>query len=230
MDNPVHFLGASDHSITADPPDSAVDHPATHGRSLPSSMRSFISASTQRTRPSTWKIATEIVLRVYLTIGFVALLSLAALAATSADAMISRLGGRRWRRLHQLVYLIGILAIIHYCFQSKLDLWEPTIMAGLLFWLLGYRLLTRLVPVRGRLSTLWIVGLSLAAALVTAIGEAVYFNLAFGVAPIRVLKTDVSLATGMRPAAAVVVVGITLTAAGAIRAMLVRPTKRPGAA
>jgi sulfoxide reductase heme-binding subunit YedZ len=142
--------------------------------------------------------------------------------------MISRLGGRRWRRLHRLVYPIGILAIIHYCFQSKLDLWEPTIMAGLLFWLLSYRLLTWLVGVRGRLSTLWVAGLSLAAALVTAIGEAVYFNLAFGVALMRVLETDVSLATGMRPAAAVLVVGITLTPAGAIRAMLVRPTKRLG--
>lgn len=96
------------------------------------------------------KVAHEIVMRVYLTIGFAALLGLAALAATSTDAMIRRLGGRRWRRLHQFVYLIGILAVIHYCFQSKLDLWEPTIMAGLLFWLLAYRLLTRLVGVRGR--------------------------------------------------------------------------------
>ena len=63
------------------------------------------------------KVASEIVLRVYLTIGFAALLGLAALAATSTDAMISRLGGRRWRRLHQFVYLIGVLAVIHYCFQ-----------------------------------------------------------------------------------------------------------------
>ena len=87
------------------------------------------------------KVASEIVHRVYLTIGFTALLGLAALAATSTDGMVRRLGGRRWQLLHRLVYAIGVLAVIHYCFQSKLDLWQPTIMAGLLFWLFGYRLL-----------------------------------------------------------------------------------------
>ena len=78
------------------------------------------------------KVASEIVLRFYLTIGFAALLGLAALAATSTDGMVRRLGGKRWQLLHRLVYAIGVLAVIHYCFQSKLDRWEPTIMAGLL--------------------------------------------------------------------------------------------------
>ena len=67
------------------------------------------------------KVASEIVHRVYLTIGFAALLGLAALAATSTDGMVRRLGGRRWQLLHRLVYAIGVLAVIHYCFQSKLD-------------------------------------------------------------------------------------------------------------
>ena len=171
------------------------------------------------------KVASEIVLRVYLTIGFAALLGLAALAATSTDAMISRLGGRGWRRLHQFVYLIGVLAVIHYCFQSKLDLWEPTIMAGLLFWLLSYRVLARLVGVRGRLANSWLGGLSVGAALITAIGETVYFKLAFGVDPTRVLQADLSLATGVRPAAVVLAVGMLLTAAGAIRALSTRRTR-----
>jgi methionine sulfoxide reductase heme-binding subunit len=175
------------------------------------------------------KVASEIVLRVYLTIGFAALLGLAALAATSTDAMIGRLGGRRWRRLHQLVYLIGVLAVIHYCFQSKLDLWEPTIMAGLLFWLLGYRVLARLVGVRGRLANSWLGGLSVAAALVTAIGEALYIKLAFGVDPAWVLQADLSLAAGVRPAAVVLAVGMFFTAASAMRTLSTRPT-RPFAA
>jgi methionine sulfoxide reductase heme-binding subunit len=169
------------------------------------------------------KVAREIVLRVYLTIGFTALLGLAALAATSTDAMMRRLGGRRWRRLHQLVYLIGVLAVIHYCFQSKLDLWEPTLMAGLLIWLLAYRFLIQLVGVRGRLPILWVGGLGLAAAAITALGEAAYFKLAFGVDPVRVLGADLSLATGIRPASILLAVGIAVTAAGAIRAM---PTPR----
>jgi len=172
------------------------------------------------------KVASEIALRIYLTIGFAALLGLLTLAATSTDGMIRRLGPRRWRRLHQFVYAIGVLAVTHYCFQSKLDLWEPTIMAGLLVWLLGYRLLSRVVGARGRLSIAWVGGLSLVAAAVTALGEAAYFRLALGVAPIRVLTADLSLATGVRPAAIVLAIGLAVTAAGAARAALKRLAKR----
>ena len=52
-------------------------------------------------------VASEIVLRFYLTIGFVTLLGLGALAATSTDAMIKRLGAARWNRLHKIVYALG---------------------------------------------------------------------------------------------------------------------------
>src|SRR5437660_4426160 len=85
------------------------------------------------------KVATEIALRLYLTIGFVALLGLTALASTSTDGMVRRLGPRRWRRLHQAVYVIATLGTIHYFLQSKLDKFEPMVMAGLFFWLMGYR-------------------------------------------------------------------------------------------
>ena len=54
-----------------------------------------------------WKVASEIVLRLYLTIGFTALLGLAALAITSTDGMVRRLGGKRWQRLHNIIYGIG---------------------------------------------------------------------------------------------------------------------------
>ena len=47
------------------------------------------------------KVLSEIVLRIYLTIGFIALIGLIALAATSTDGMIRRLGAQRWNRLHQ---------------------------------------------------------------------------------------------------------------------------------
>src|SRR5215212_5902681 len=97
------------------------------------------------------KIATEIAVRIYLTIGFAAVIGLAALAATSTDGMIRRLGARRWQRLHRLIYPIALLAVVHYWMQSKLEIWEPTIMAGIYIWLMGYRLLARFVGVRGRL-------------------------------------------------------------------------------
>lgn len=88
------------------------------------------------------KVATEIVLRLYLTIGFIALMGLTALAVTSTDAMVRRLG-RRWQRLHQIVYGIALLALIHFFQQTKADVWVPTFAAGLFVWLMGYRLLMR---------------------------------------------------------------------------------------
>ncbi len=180
------------------------------------------------------KVASEIVHRVYLTIGFAALLGLAALAATSTDGMIRRLGGKRWQLLHRLVYAIAVLAVIHYCFQSKLDLWEPTIMAGLLGWLLGYRLLLWRFGKRGHLALPWVGALSLAAEVGTALGEALYFRLAFHADLARVLEANFSSQTGIRPAVIVLAVGLAIAAAGALRAITapstrsrLRPTEPP---
>ena len=156
------------------------------------------------------KAATEIALRIYLTIGFVALLGLASLAATSTDAMVGRLGARRWQRMHRLIYVIALLAVVHYCMQSKLDLWEPTIIAGIYAWLMGYRLLVKFVGVRGRLPLAWVGALSLAAAALTALGEAAYFWIALGVDPTRVLSANWSLIAGWRPAAIVLGLGLTV--------------------
>ena len=54
--------------------------------------------------------------------------------------MIRALGRLRWLRLHRLVYGITVLALIHFFMQSKADVYEPTIMAGLYVWLIGWRL------------------------------------------------------------------------------------------
>src|SRR5205809_1828018 len=165
------------------------------------------------------KAASEIALRIYLTIGFAALLGLAALAATSTDTMVRRLGARRWQRLHRIVYAIGLLAVIHYCMQSKLDLWEPTIMAGIYAWLMGYRLLVKFVGVRGRLPLAWVGALSLIAPALTTLGEAAYFWIALGVEPARVLSANWSLVAGWRPAAVVLGLGLVVTAIGMARAI-----------
>lgn len=172
------------------------------------------------------KIATEIAVRIYLTIGFVAVLGLSALAATSTDGMIRRLGALRWRRLHRLVYVIALLAVIHYCMQSKLDLWEPMIMAGIYGWLMLYRLLARFVGVRGRLSLVWVGALGPAVAILTALGEAAYFWIAYGADPMRVVAANWSLATGIRPAVVVFGLALAITAAGALRGRFALPAKR----
>ena len=171
------------------------------------------------------KIATEIAVRIYLTIGFAAVLGLAALAATSTDAMIRRIGAVRWQRLHRLVYVIALLAVVHYCMQSKLDLWEPTIMAGIYGWLMGYRLLARFAGTRGRLSPAWVGGLGLVIPVLTALGETGYFWLAYGVDPMRVIAANWSLATGIRPAVIVLGLGLLVTGAGAVRGLFTAPAK-----
>src|SRR5436190_15232112 len=94
------------------------------------------------------KVASEIVRRVYLTIGFTALLGLTALAATSTDGMVRRMGGRNWQRLHNIIYGIGLLALIHFFQQTKADVSVPTFVAGVFGWMLGYRLLVKLRKAR----------------------------------------------------------------------------------
>ena len=83
-------------------------------------------------------VASEIVLRFYLTLGFVGLISLIALGITSTDGMIRRLGNN-WGKLHRLAYVIGVIAVVHFALQKKLDIYEPLLMTGFLFWLLAFR-------------------------------------------------------------------------------------------
>jgi sulfoxide reductase heme-binding subunit YedZ len=70
----------------------------------------------------------DIVKRPYITLGFSAFLLLLPLALTSNQAMLRRLG-RNWKRLHQLVYAILVLAVLHFLWQVKADYLEATIYA-----------------------------------------------------------------------------------------------------
>jgi len=169
-------------------------------------------------------VVSEIVRRVYLTIGFIALLGLAALAATSTDRMVRRLG-RKWQRLHWLVYPICLLGLIHYSMQSKLEQWEPTIADGIFVWLMLYRLAAARFAARGRLALGWVAAIGVVATVLTALGEALYFNLAFRVDPLRVLGADFSLQTGVRPASVVFAFSLIVVIAGAARARLAPPPR-----
>ena len=134
-------------------------------------------------------VASEIALRVYLTIGFTALLGLGTLAAVSTDGMVRALGGLRWRRLNQLVYVIAILALVHFFQQTKLDVSVPTLVAGLFTWLMGYRLIAWRWRRPGELPTWLLLALSVAAAALTFAGEAIGIAIAFNVSPLMVLRT-----------------------------------------
>lgn len=84
---------------------------------------------------------TEMVKRKYLIVGSVALIIMIPLAVTSTNAMIKRLGGKRWRALHRLAYVAAIAGVIHYYMQVKADVRQPLVFAAVLMVLLGYRLL-----------------------------------------------------------------------------------------
>lgn len=84
-------------------------------------------------------IFTDILKRKAITFGMIAFMLLIPLAMTSNKAMMKRLG-KSWLKLHKLVYATGILAVIHNIMMVKADLFEPTIHAAILIYLLGYRL------------------------------------------------------------------------------------------
>lgn len=87
-------------------------------------------------------IVKDIVKRPYITVGMLTFLLLVPLAVTSTDAMVRRLGGRRWRLLHRLVYAAAAGGVLHFVMLVKADLREPLLYAAILAALLGYRLLT----------------------------------------------------------------------------------------
>lgn len=86
----------------------------------------------------------DITKRTYITLGILAVLMLLPLAITSTNKMIKRLGGRRWRRIHMLIYPAGILGVIHFYMMTKADFLEPIIYGFILLLLFGVRLYKKL--------------------------------------------------------------------------------------
>jgi sulfoxide reductase heme-binding subunit YedZ len=175
------------------------------------------------------KVWHEITHRVYLIVGAVAWLGLAALAATSTDGMIRRLGPLRWRRLHQAIYAIALLGLIHYFQQTKADVTVPVFAAGLLTWLIGYRLLAWWQDT-SELSTSSLVALAVAVSALTFAGEAIGVGIAFGVSPLRVLETAFDVEIGVRPGWQVLSAGLAAAALDAVRGRMRKPRSRPVAA
>jgi len=87
----------------------------------------------------------DVIKRPFVTMGFLAFVLLVPLAATSTDAMVRRLG-RRWSQLHRLVYVVAIVAVLHYWWHKsgKSDYAEVTWYACAVALLLGWRLVARI--------------------------------------------------------------------------------------
>jgi len=101
-----------------------------------------------------WRtIGKDIAKRPYITIGMAAFALLIPLAITSADGLRRKLGPRRWKRLHQLIYLIAPMAVVHYYLLVKADHRPPLIYGAIILALLGYRLVRALIEKARKMRT-----------------------------------------------------------------------------
>jgi sulfoxide reductase heme-binding subunit YedZ len=84
------------------------------------------------------EVSKDLLKRPYIALGFTALLLLVPLAVTSTDSMQRRLG-RRWQRLHRLIYLVAGLAVLHFWKMLKHEYRQPLVYGLILVALLGWR-------------------------------------------------------------------------------------------
>jgi methionine sulfoxide reductase heme-binding subunit len=91
-------------------------------------------------------VGQDVVKRPFILAGMTAFILMVPLAITSTNKMVKRLGGKRWARLHQLVYFAAIAGVIHFWMLVKADTRLPLTFGFILLFLLGYRLLTKYVP------------------------------------------------------------------------------------
>lgn len=167
------------------------------------------------------KVAAEIALRIYLTVGFAVIVGLTVLGATSPDAMVRRLGGRRWRALHRAVYPLAILGVLHFFMQSKLEVGEAALMAGALVWLLA----VRVWPQRGG----W--GLAMLAPLVagaTTLMEATWISLKAGAPMALILAANIDPDLAPRPSLWILAAGLAVAGLAALSSPR-SPIAPPGA-
>ena len=167
-------------------------------------------------------VASEIILRFYLTIGFVALIGLSLLAATSFDSAVRKLG-KKWKMLHRLVYAIAILGLLHYFIQTKIDVSPATLMAGFFILLMIHRIfISRRVALTPPVLA---ISAGLAGAL-TAITEFAWYALATGVDPWRIAQANLMFSFGLRPAVIVLLVGLVPCAFAIVRNLRATPQKQ----
>jgi sulfoxide reductase heme-binding subunit YedZ len=160
-------------------------------------------------------VALEIAKRFYLTIGFGALLVLTALAITSTDGWQKKLK-RNWKRLHWLIYPGAVLAILHFFIQSKANVGEPTVAAGLFAWLMIWRFM----PTRLRTKYLGLVLLAVGATLAAFAFELSWYGLINHVDPMRVLHADFDPDLAPRPTLKVLLAGIAVVALVGLRRLI----------
>jgi sulfoxide reductase heme-binding subunit YedZ len=84
-------------------------------------------------------VVEDVIRRPFITVGVLSFVLMIPLAVTSTKKWIARLGGRRWQKLHWLIYPSVIAGVVHYYWKVKLDVTYPLIYAAVFAVLLGYR-------------------------------------------------------------------------------------------
>ena len=98
-------------------------------------------------------LATDVLKRKFMVVGFGAWLLLVPLAVTSTDRWVRRLGFARWKRLHRLVYAAALLGVVHFVWRVKADLRRPSWFAAAVALLLAARLVPWISARRARLGS-----------------------------------------------------------------------------
>lgn len=91
-------------------------------------------------------VGQDVVKRPFILAGMTAFLLMVPLAITSTNKMVKRLGGKSWARLHRLVYLAVIAAVVHFWMLVKSDTRLPLTFGFIVLFLLGYRLFIKYAP------------------------------------------------------------------------------------
>jgi sulfoxide reductase heme-binding subunit YedZ len=88
----------------------------------------------------------DVVRRPFILAGMVAFLLMVPHAITSTNKMVKRLGGKRWAKLHRLVYVSALAGVVHFWMLVKSDTSLPLTFAFIVLFLLAYRLLAKYAP------------------------------------------------------------------------------------
>lgn len=91
-------------------------------------------------------VTADVYKRPFIAVGMASFLLMVPLAVTSTNAMIKKLGGKRWAQLHRLTYFITISGVVHYYMIVKSDITYPVLFGLATAVLLGYRVMTSLKP------------------------------------------------------------------------------------
>ena len=167
-------------------------------------------------------ILSELVLRMFLTVGLIGTLIMVALGVTSNDWGIQKLGAKGWNRLHALTYLAATLSVLHFFMESKLDVSQAVLLAGLFLLAMAFRVARKQLTA----SFLPLLVAALVCGVATALIEAASYAISTNVSVERVLLANLDFSYSIRPAWWVFAAGLAIALLSIFRAWTTPPPAR----